>query len=391
MNPNQKYYSDLLKNILFFSQTLRKIKVGVTIDNVLDALRGTSYIDIQRKRDFYELLKSNFVSHREEIDLFDGLFEQFWSFDHELIPSLKENVEKKLKSSEENIEDQLQEFQKEGMSFLKDWLDEGEEGQKLEQKDVPGYSPDEILGRKDFGHLQIEELGRVKELVSALSRKMAITLSRRWRKGKAGDRLDFRRSIRQSLKYGGEMIELRMKEPKPKPFRLILFCDVSGSMDIYSQFFLLFMYELQNQYPHCETFVFSTRLSRITSILKRKVFEETLRLLSEKVSDWSGGTNIGGALHQFHQLNSHLLNFKRAIFLIFSDGWDRGDTKILESEIKNLKRQVKKLIWLNPLLGSQNYQPLCKGMSTALPYLDYFLPCHNFLSLRNLSNIITKM
>jgi uncharacterized protein with von Willebrand factor type A (vWA) domain len=187
------------------------------------------------------------------------------------------------------------------------------------------------------------------------------------------------------------MIELRMKEPKPKPLRLILFCDVSGSMDIYSQFFLIFMYELQNQYPHCKTFVFSTHLSHVTLLLKRKVFEETLRLLSEKVSDWSGGTNIGGALHQFHQLNSQLLNFKRAIFLIFSDGWDRGDTKILESEIKNLKRQVKRLIWLNPLLGSQNYQPLCKGISTALPHLDYFLPCHNFLSLRNLSNIITKM
>jgi len=391
MNPNRKYYSDLPQNILLFSQALRKIKVGVTIDNVLDTLRGTSYIDIQRKRDFYELLKSNFVSRREEIDLFDRLFEQFWSVDNEFIPSLKENVGKKLKSPEEDIEDQLQEFQKEGLSFLRDWLYEGEEDKRAEQKDVPGYSPDEILGRKDFGHLQIEELEKVKELVSALSRKMAMNLSRRWRKGKAGDRLDFRKSIRQSLKYGGELIELRMREPRPKPFWLILFCDVSGSMDIYSQFFLLFMYELQNHYPHCETFVFSTHLSHITSLLKRKVFEETLRLLSEKVSDWSGGTNIGGALHQFHQLNSHLLNGKRTIFFIFSDGWDRGDTKLLDSEIKNLKRQVKRLIWLNPLLGSQNYQPLCKGMSTALPYLDYFLPCHNFLSLRNLTNIITKM
>jgi len=391
MNPTQKYYSDLLKNILLFSQALRKIKVGSTIENVLDALRGSSYIDIQRKRDFYELLKSNFVSRREEIDLFDELFEQFWSFDNELISALKENVEKKLTFSEENIEDQFQEFQKGGASFLKDWLDEGEEDKREEQKDVPGYSPDEILDRKDFGYLQIEELERVKELVSALSRKMAITLSRRRKIGKPGDRLDFRRSIRQSLKCGGEMIELRMREPKPKPFRLILFCDVSGSMDIYSQFFLIFMYELQNHYPYCETFVFSTQLSHITFLLKRKVFEETLRLLSEKVSDWSGGTNIGGALHQFHQLNSHLLNSKRVIFLIFSDGWDRGDTKLLESEMRNLKRQVKRLIWLNPLLGSQNYQPLCKGMSAALPYLDHFLPCHNFLSLRNLSNIITKM
>jgi uncharacterized protein with von Willebrand factor type A (vWA) domain len=380
MNPNQKYYSDLLKNILLFSQTLRKAKVGVTIDNVLDALRGSSYIDIQRKRDFCELLKCNFISRREEIGLFDELFEQFWSFDNELMPSF-----------EEDREDELQEFQEEGASFLKDWLDERAEGKGAEKKDIPGYSPDEILGRKDFGHLQIEELERVKELVSVLSRKLAKTLSRRWKKGNVGDRPDFRRSIRQSIKYGGEMIELRMRQPKPKPFRLILFCDVSGSMDIYSQFFLIFMYELQNHYPHCETFVFSTHLSHITFLLKRRVLEESLRLLSKKVSDWSGGTNIGGALYQFRQFSSHLLNFKGAIFLIFSDGWDRGDNRILESEIRNLKRQVKRLIWLNPLLGSKNYQPLCKGISTVLPYLDYFLPCHNFLSLRNLSSIVTKM
>jgi uncharacterized protein with von Willebrand factor type A (vWA) domain len=126
------------------------------------------------------------------------------------------------------------------------------------------------------------------------------------------------------------MIELRMRRQKRKPLRLIFVCDVSGSMDIHSQFFLLFMFGLQNYYPHCETFTFSTRLNHITSFLKRKNFEEALQLLSKNVLDWSGGTNIGGALHHLHQRYSDFLSPKRTLFFIFSDGWDRGDTALLE-------------------------------------------------------------
>jgi len=162
-------------------------------------------------------------------------------------------------------------------------------------------------------------------------------------------------------------------------------------MDIYSQFFLLWMYGLQNYYAHCETFVFSTRLSRITPLLKRRPFPEALRLLSQRISDWSGGTNIGSALHHLHHHYSDLLVARRTVLMIFSDGWDRGDTRMLDTEMKNLKRQTRRLIWLNPLLGSSNYQPLCKGMSTALPYLDHFLPCHNFVSLKNLAHLLLKV
>ena len=186
-------------------------------------------------------------------------------------------------------------------------------------------------------------------------------------------------------------MELKMKEPKPKPLRVILMGDVSGSMDIYGQFFLLFMYGLQNHYPHCETFVFSTRLSRVTSLLKRRTFEQSLSLLADKVSDWSGGTNIGAAVHQLHHHYLDVFKARRTVFLIFSDGWDRGDAQLLDGELRNLKRQVKRLIWLNPLLGSRDYQPLCRGMSTALPYLDHFLPCHNFSSLKVIGDLLSSL
>jgi len=382
--------SDLLKNILLFSQTLRGKKVGVTIDNVLDALRGISFIDIRNKKDFYYLLKSNFISRKEESDLFDDLFNQFWSFEDENSISIKKVVGEKMEVPKEKEEITFFEYKK-IQPLVKDWADKSDEDELKEQKEVPAYSPEEVLRRKDFDHLQEQELDKVRQLVSALSRKLAMNLSRRWKRGKRGDRLDFRRTIRQSIKYGGEMIELKLRQPKPKPYRLILVGDVSGSMDIYSQFFLLFMYGIQNHYPYCETFVFSTRLNYITSLLKRRKFKEALRLLSEKVLDWSGGTNIGMALHQLHQRYSNLLHPNRTLFFIFSDGWDRGETTLLDLEMRNLKRLAKRLIWLNPLLGSQNYQPLCKGMLTALPYLDHFLPCHNLSSLEKLGQLISKI
>jgi uncharacterized protein len=388
-SPPLKRETDLVQNVLLFSQGLRKRKVGVTPDNVIDALKGLSLIDLQRRRDFCDVLKSNFVSRREEIDAFDELFEQFWSFEEDQPPSLKKNLERRWKPGGEGTE--ISPPSQKGKVLLQDWLKEGDDRQgQVEERDLPGYSPDEILGRKDFDHLREEELETLRRSVLALCKKLGGTLSRRWKKQRAGDVLDLRGSIRHSLKYGGEIIELRMKEPKPKPMRIVLLCDVSGSMDIFSQFFLLFMFGLQNHYPLCETFVFSTRLSHVTGLLKRKAFRDSLKLLSAKVVDWSGGTQIGAALHQLHHRFPGLYRARRTLFLIFSDGWDRGETALLDAEMKNLKRQVKKTIWLNPLLGSKDYQPLCKGMSTVLPYLDHFLPCHNFLSLTNLTHLLTR-
>lgn len=381
--------SDLSKNLLLFLQALRKKRVKATTDNLLSVLKGILFIDLREKRDFYHLLKAHFVSCKEEIEPFDELFKQFWSLDGEWDASIKEILDKKRRDFEEggellSIEHRGDELQ------IKEWASE-EEGGVKEERDLLTYSPKEILRRKDFGRLQLEEIDKVKKMVMDLSRRMSIRLSRRWKGKKRGDQIDFRKSIRQSIKYGGEMVELRMRQPRLKPLRVLLICDVSGSMDIYSQYFLLFMYGIQNYYSNCKTFTFSTRLSHTTFLLKGRTFEEALRHLSMKVLDWSGGTNIGVALHQLHQHYSHLLHPRRSLVLIFSDGWDRGDTTLLNSEMRYLKSQVRRIIWLNPLSGSRNYQPLCKGMSTALPYIDHFLPYENLSSLQKLCGTILKI
>jgi uncharacterized protein with von Willebrand factor type A (vWA) domain len=163
---------------------------------------------------------------------------------------------------------------------------------------------------------------------------------------------------------------------------MVLLCDVSGSMDVYTKFLLQFLYGLQNGLRGVETVVFSTRLTRITPLLRRRHVNAALDLIGETVHDWSGGTKIGACLQVFNETLAARLVDSRTLVIMISDGWDTGDTTILDAEMAKLKARAYWLIWLNPLLGSANYQPLCKGMHTALPYIDDFMPVHNVESLR---------
>jgi uncharacterized protein with von Willebrand factor type A (vWA) domain len=220
--------SGLLSHLLLFSKGLREKKVGVTTDNVIDALRGIPFIDLRKKSDFYQLLKSNFVSKKEEIALFDDLFEAFWSFEN------KTNLFPELLSPEEGeISQEIEEAGSPALSerieiSFGDLREKEPEGPEADLTETLRYSAEEILAQKEFGHLGTGELEKVKEFVLALTRRISIRLSRRWERGKKGGQIDLRRAIRKSIRYGGEILELPAKEPKTKPLRLIFICDVSG-------------------------------------------------------------------------------------------------------------------------------------------------------------------
>jgi hypothetical protein len=183
------------------------------------------------------------------------------------------------------------------------------------------------------------------------------------------------------MRYGGDIVELVQKRRRIKKTRLTLLCDVSGSMDCYSRFLIQFMYGLQNRLPQLDTFVFSTRLTRIGHFLKNRDIDQALARVSETALDWSGGTTIGACLKSFNDQYMYPRAGNKTIVIIVSDGWDRGDTELLAQEIKRLQRKAHKIFWLNPLSGSPSYQPLCKGMQAALPYINYFLPANNLESL----------
>ena len=242
-------------------------------------------------------------------------------------------------------------------------------------------SPVEILSKKDFNELSIQESLEMRRAILFITARIATRLSRRKKLDDSANAIDLRRTMRKSLSFGGDIVEFARRRRKVKKTRIVLLCDVSGSMECYSRFLIQFMYGLQNQLWGVETFVFSTSLSRITHLIRTRNIERALERLSGHVLGWSGGTNIGRSFATFNHDFAKELVDHRTVIIVISDGWDCGDVDLLAQEMKNIKRRCLKVLWLNPLLASKNYQPLCKGMQAALPHLDYFLPAHNLQSL----------
>jgi uncharacterized protein with von Willebrand factor type A (vWA) domain len=193
-----------------------------------------------------------------------------------------------------------------------------------------------------------------------------------------------RRSVRQSLKTGGELVDLAFRQRKQKKTKLTVLCDVSGSMDMYSRLLLQFVYGLQNSFGRVETFVFSTHLARITTHLKDNSFTEALARLETNVGGWSGGTLIGGSLRQLRREWGSVID-RRTIVIILSDGWETGEPEELARELAAIENRAGKLIWLNPLLGNPSYRPVARGIRAALPHVDLFAPLYDLASLKALA------
>lgn len=201
-------------------------------------------------------------------------------------------------------------------------------------------------------------------------------------------RINLRRTIRHSISYGGEPIELYRKSQKPKKQRLIVLLDVSGSMDKYSFYLLRFICALKEQFRQLEAFLFSTQLLRVTKALQLNRIDQILQTVSDQAEHWSGGTRIGTCLGKFNERYGKLLLNGSPIVLILSDGLDTGTPEELQKELKYIKGKARKLIWLNPLKGMKGYAPIAKGMSAALPAIDEFRSAHNLESLLELENIL---
>jgi uncharacterized protein with von Willebrand factor type A (vWA) domain len=253
------------------------------------------------------------------------------------------------------------------------------------------YSPIEVLSRKDFGTMSETELAQVQRLITSMARQMATALSRRKRARAKSHAIDPGRTMRQSLRYGGEVIDLKRRGPKVGKTKMVVLCDISGSMDVYTIFMLQFLYGVQNGLRGVETLVFSTRLTRVTSLLRRRHIDAALNLISETVQDWSGGTKIGLCIREFNNTMAPRMLTSKTVVVIISDGWDTGDTEILDVEMARLQARSPRIVWLNPLLGNPNYQPLCKGMHTALPYIHDFMPVHNAESLRQFGRLVASV
>ncbi len=377
----------LLQQITDFCRLLRQMGINVTTTNQLSWCESVQLINIGEREVFYHTARTNLIAGESDRETFDTAFNLFWRYPRPEFQAVEMEEQTPEPSALQDLSDAGDE-----QDIVEQWLDtEAEESEEGEEDDPVAYSAEDLLSRKDFSEFTKEDMEQAREIVAKLAAVLATKLSRRKVVGKKGKTIDFRRSWRQSLVHGGEPLELIRKQQKIKKTKILLLCDVSGSMDCYAKFLIQFIYGMQQELREVDVAVFSTHLTDITGLLRRKGLAEGLNEVSNVVPDWSGGTKIGESLLEFYRQFAPSFSAYRSVVILISDGWDRGDVDVLRRSMEMIHRHAYRLIWLNPLLGSDGYQPICRGIRTALPYVDYFLPAHNLESLAQLTRVLIPL
>ena len=351
---------------------------------MLDAVAALELVGVRRKRDFRSTLRTVLVHRRRDMELFEEAFDTFWRAPKDRLTTLD------LRSiGEQRKFRQPQVAPPSAGAGGEDDPETGDSrGHHVDMSRT--YSAREVLRRKDFAEFTLQEVDSARRMLDDLDWQVGRRRSRRWAPG-AGPAIDLRRAARRSLRYGGEMLDLPLLERREKPRRLTLICDVSGSMERYTRMLLHFIHSLADNWDRVEAFLFATRLTRVTDRLAHRGVDDAVGEVSRTVPDWAGGTRIGEAIKTFNYSWSRRVLGWGSVVLIISDGWDRGDPDLLGRETARLQRSCHRLIWLNPLLGSETYAPLTRGMQAALPFVDDHLPVHNLASLQDLSERLNRL
>ena len=372
----------LSANLVNFARALRVAGFDVTAGRVIDAARSLAVIDLSALEDMRQALHANFVTERAQASLFDTLFDLYWRQADPPALGLAAGADAEDPSRQQSAA--------------------GQESRLVAALPRPAYQPEgenpeatagaaDLITVKDFSAYTDTDVAQARRVIRALTPKLATALARRRRVAHRGDEIDLRRSIRRAAAHGGELLKLVRRRRRVRRLRLVLLLDVSGSMDRYSRQLVQFLFAVQSELRGVSTYVFSTRLHEITHLLKTRSFDEALARLGRDVDAWSGGTSIGRCLSQFERGDARRRVSARTVVVILSDGWERGDPETLRLAMAGLKRRARRIVWLNPLLGHRDYRPLARGMATALPYVDDFLPAHNLDALgravRTLANV----
>ena len=376
----------ILPNLLRFAEVLRRLGLDAGPASVLDMVRATEHVHIGRRGEFYQAARSIFVHRRQDLPIFDEAFQVFWRKPN----TARSGMDLRSMGEQRRFRrPQVSAGHDEPMSDALA-LDGDPDDDAVSLIDMTHtYSAREVLRQKDFANFTGQEITDARHMMSALRWDLGERRTRRMVPGDGGS-IDVRRTLRRSLQYGGEMLELAERGPKKRPRSLTLICDVSGSMERYTRMLLHFIHTVAVGLP-LEAFLFATRLTRITRQLRYRSVDQAITEVSRAVPDWAGGTRIGEAVKAFNYQWLRRTLRGQAIVMIISDGWDRGDPELLARETSRLQRSCHRLIWLNPLLGSPDYQPLTQGMQAALPYVDDFLPVHNMNSLQALADHLSNI
>jgi len=363
--------------IIEFCRFARQRGLSNGVEQTLGALRAAAVLGAAHPEELKFGLRAALCSSKDDWDLFEQCFQEFCQRSREKESSREPAPANEKRPAEERRSNlgrrSATSLMSTGLVDKGSWEEDGAQA-------VAGASTQERLRKADLSSLPQSDIAVLEQIALRLLRQMSRRLARRRASGARGQ-VDLRRTIRRNISRGGDPISLRFRQRKPRPHRLVTLLDVSGSMSAYSMFLAKFLYALQRHFRRADTFLFSTKLVEITPLFRTPRLPDALRALSKQPAGWSGGTKIGASLQEFNQSHCRKLRSADTLFIILSDGWDTGDASVLATELATVKRRVRKLIWLNPLLGLKEYEPITSGMSAALPHIDVFASAHSLESL----------
>jgi len=385
----------LVENIAYFTRALRKAGVQVGTAQVATAIRAVKAAGFTSKHDFYFTLRACLISRPEQLETFHQVFGLFWR-DPEYLERMIRMMSPLLQALEA-APAPPKAAERRAMDALTDPTETARpapEREVLEMDARLSTSANEVFRKLDFEQMTAVELAQAARAIRNLDLGVAPVKTRRFNPVSFAGKPDIRAILRRSLRKGGEIERVLRKAPRTRLPDLVVLCDISGSMSVYSRMMMHFIHALKwsqhSRWRHVSSFTFGTQLTNISRALGSKDVDQALKSVGQDASDWQGGTRIGASLEQFNKDWSRRVLGHAATVLLITDGLERGDTKQLKTAMERLSLSCKHLVWLNPLLRFDAFSPKPAGIRTMLPYVTGFHACHSLDSLMDLSTILSK-
>lgn len=381
----------LVENIVHFARALRKAGVKLGTAQVETAIRAVEAAGFSRRVDFYYILRATMVTRADDLQIFHQVFAMFWR-DPEFIESLLHMLSPKLRDDKPPAPKPA--AHRRAADAMGDMPERDPpdipEREEVEQEALLSWSDNAVLRRMDFEQMSSAELAEAEAAIRRLRLPVPPILTRRMQADPRGSRPDPRATLRAALRKGGEIQRIARRSRRQQPPDLVAICDISGSMSVYSRLLMRFLHALAHASPRewgrVSAFTFGTHLTNVTRALRQADPDVALAAIGQEASDWQGGTRIGEAIERFNKDWSRRVLGRNAVVLLITDGLERGDPALLSAEIRRLSLSARRLIWLNPLLRFDGFQPLAGGVRAILPHVDSLHACHSLDSLSDLSD-----